>query len=1055
MGLNSESIKVLSNTTKTQASNLSSVKVVAAKRFEDVVVESRAGSTANGTTFITSKSRSTINIGGEIVSTGVNSDIALEGSGMFVVSATSAGERVFTRRGDFRQDELGFWKNGANQLLMAWELDEKGNVPQNASLLSSLKAVNFANTKGDPRATTSISIAMNLNANQTEIRGAGPLFSMQRTGLNSTTARIDPKEILFPEVTTSGSIQLGDRFDIQSVPPGTVRTLEFGGMSVGKAPSSAINIAGATGVNSQFTFGNGPGQMPIGGTLRITIGGANGQTLVFSAVQGSPNTSKREFNNITTLANAINKTSALISRIDSKGNIHIGSTDPNLSIDFVDGNGSTLAKQLGLKNVGAAAGDVERFNSLASLQKAVNKDQNNVQLKAAIVDGEINITSLDAQNDFKIRATSTGIHKIRHATLGDGTIKGQGTVTITAPNNGLVKGDFVRLQNTGNGKLPDGLYFVGAANDREFQVSLYIDDPAANAAAGGDIGGTADGYPVPPPNVVNSFVPSGTLDIIDQPNDLPNGPVWTKVAGKKYQEVTGTVGDVESATNVTINLPAGNVGTGIDQINANDVVYISGAGSYNSNGTLRTLPDGYYRVQSINGGDIRVKFRDAPVGGAVAGVPNTLSVTKVGNKVAADDSFAGPDAVSTQVFESTVQAGGTNFLRVHLPNNNYSRDDYIAFEGLPEPYALAGVTVKNDFKYKILNSTSDYVDIEALDANDQPTNTILVGNLNGTRGWYNHGAIANNGQDVTDAFRINYFSRALEFFKVPLNNTDPINGTVRNGAIDDTFEKTYDRDNVEKSLSSGNFEAGEIVFTQTLKAFDSLGDEYNLLAHFAKLNDGTWAAEVAGIEDPATATFDIENLRADGFIQGGIVTFDQDGNFVGAGDLEQPVAFTRKNGSAPISLTIDWRNQLGTIKNGTVSQFAKDNNFEFTQQDGQASGTLVDIRVTEEGKIVGTYDSGETRDLYQIPVATFPNINGLVPGFGGTYRISRESGELLLKSAGANGAAKTIGGALEATNTDTTAELLTVKETSLAIQANSRVVGVQAQDQKTILAETQ
>lgn len=1022
MAKNAESIKALSSTTSTQAGNLGGVKAVAQKRFEDVVVESRSGTVGKGTSYITTKTRSTIDQQGAIVSTGVNSDIAIEGNGMYVVADSANDERVFTRKGDFRQDELGFWKNGANKMLMAWKIDDEGNIPQNSSLLSSLEAVNFANTKGDPKATTAISISMNLNADQEEIRGPGPIFKMQRSGLNSTTGLTNPKDLLIPEITSSGGLQLGDTFVMTSTPPGVPKTIEFGGMSIGRAPTTARPIYNATNSTTEFST------IPAGSTLKITVGGATSQTYTFTFKAGSPNTSDKEFNNMTTLSAAINKISALNSRLDRNGNIHIGTADPDVSLQFVDGNGSELSKHLGLYNVAAAQNGTKRFNSLATLQQAVNANQSSIELKAKITNGAIDITSLNATSNFQMTTTSEGIHRIRHATLGDNTEKGRATVTITAPNNGLktTGGDYVKLVNTGNPRLPDGIYYVSSANEQGFTVNILANNPSAAAAGGGAIGGIADGFPAA----------QVARDIINSPDEA-NSPTWKKVAGKSEPTLAGTVGAYAGGApnNLNVTVP------GAHGIVVNDVVYISGGTVAAAGGTAVNVPDGYYRVTAVVGNDITINVPVSP-GPAPAGTPNTLSVTKIGNTVNAGDFNAG---INTKVFETFVAAPNNNIVRVYLPNNNYSKDDFIAFNNLPDAYAIGGATIKNNFKYKVVNSAADYVDIEALDAAD----AALAGPLVNASG--NYATAAPAATDVGFNFSINYFSRTLEYL-----NSSPNQPETETRSLDDLFVKSYDKDNAEKSLSSGTFGTNK-VFTQTIQGYDSLGSKYNLLVHFAKLQDGLWAVEVASIFDNATGEFNIVNTnnRTDGYIQGGTISFDNDGNFLQAEGVDQPITFNTGNGSADVNLTIDWINQLGTIKNGTVTQYARDNNFEFVQQNGRAAGVLTNVTVTEEGIIVGTYDSGETRDLYRIPIATFPNINGLVPGEGGTYRVSRESGELLLKTAGSNGAGKTVGGALEASNTDTTSELLTIKDTSLAIQANARVVGVQIQDQKTILAETQ
>lgn len=1014
-GNNTEAIKVLQRTTNTQAGNLAGVKAVAQKRFEDVVVESRAGSVSNGVSYVTSRTRATVDQQGSIVTTGVSSHLSLQGQGMFVVADGPDGEKRLTREGQFGRDELGFWKNNGEELLMAWELDENGNIPQDSGRLSSLTAVNFASIKADPNASTAISMALNLNSEQDEIRGAGPLFKMQRSNLNATTGVTNTEDLLIPEITATGSLQLGDTFEMQSSGAGVNTKFEFGGMTVGRAPAPTSAILGAANTTGEFSG------LADGATLNITVGGQDGRTFVFNYKQGSPKTSNKEFNNIQTLSAAINKITTLNSRIDTNGNIHIGTTNPNAEMSFSDTGGSDLSKQLGLYNIAAAGPDVKRFNSLSSLQSAINSVRDTASLKAKIEDGNIDITSLSATDNFTMTTTSLGKHRIRHATLGDGSEKGRATVKITAPNNGLKEGDYVRLENTGVDKLPNGVYYVTAANSRDFTVHLLTNGPnGAAPGAGAGAGTLAEGFPAA----------GAPISIINSPNDDAAAPTWTKITGKRADNVNQA-----AAVDAYVGGPPStleiNVGAGFAALN--DIVYINGGGSYRAAGGDRvSVPDGYYRVTAAAGGNITIAVQ-ASAGAADATDATTMSVRKVATIDGAE--VFGDNKVRTQVFE-TINVGD-NFVRVNLPNNNYATDDFIAFTGLDNAgIVIDDVTILNDKKYKIINRTENYVDIEALDANLDPTAATA-------------GAASTLHTDLPADFGINYFSRALGFFNAPLNQNES-----QNRNLNDTFEKQYDKDNPEKSLSSGIF--GSAVESQIIQGFDSVGKKFDLQLHFGKLKDGEWAVEVSGIKQK-DGTFNVtsQNGRLDGFIQGGIMRFDSNGEFIDANGVTEGIVFkTTGNNSAPINLTLDWRNELGKIKSGRVTQYAASNNFEFTQDNGQAGGFLDSVSVSEDGYIIGTFNSGETRRLYKIPVATVTNPNGLTPGDNGTYTISKDSGELRLKPAGQNGVARILSGALETSNTDTTTELLKLKQTSTEITANARASNEMLKNIDTILAET-
>jgi len=106
-------------------------------------------------------------------------DIALAGSGFFVVNeaaaATISDEYLFTRAGSFFQDNEGFLRNTAGYFLQAWPTDPAGVVvPSNTSLTISnqnvisrdfLESVNLSRVGGTAKATSNISIGANLPSN--------------------------------------------------------------------------------------------------------------------------------------------------------------------------------------------------------------------------------------------------------------------------------------------------------------------------------------------------------------------------------------------------------------------------------------------------------------------------------------------------------------------------------------------------------------------------------------------------------------------------------------------------------------------------------------------------------------------------------------------------------------------------------------------------------------------------------------------------------------------------------------------------------------------------
>ena len=986
----------------TQASNIGASMAPGHKKRENLFVNNYL--VKSNTAYVTSKSRGSIDLSGDITNTGINSDMAIQGAGMLIVCGTSSSdndqEKVFTRRGDFRQDRLGFWRNGSDQFLYAWKLDKNGELPSNASLTSSLEAVNFANIKGSPNQSSTISISMNLDSRIDPLRGAGIQTTMSRGGLNATTGKLNPKDILLPEQLSSGSLTLGDSFTFTSTPPGVAKTVVYGAIAVANAISSTTPIFGAQNPTMSFSFGPGLNQVPNNAQLKITV---NGTDYTFTAVQGSANADTKTFNTIQNLAAAINKVSSLSARVDSQGRLYIAPMDPSQSLVFTDANGGTFKNALGLVDIPAAAAGVNRFNSLFSLQNIVNDKVDTYSLKATIADGDIRITSLLATADFNITGSSLGQRSFSSITRGDGTEQGRAKVVIKSPAHGLQTGDMVRIAGLG-GQTPDGIYAVGGVDANSFEIFVLSNTPSA--AAGVTL---ASGFPA------LAGQPATTNNIL--------GASWQKVPGEKFLPVNLLAAAVTNPNPAGTNITITNAG---HNLLADDIIYVSGFGSKLTGGRDVNVPDGYYRVSNVAGNDFQITAVTNVVG---AGAPALAGFTyqKVGT------SAGGFGVGGTTTFNSNLMvtvggnAGPDSTVRLFTTSNNYNVGDYITFDNLAAGGAMVdGVRVDNGIQYKV----------------------TAVNPATGTIDFLVVAQAATTGDGATNM--VNYGTAA--FSNIVVNNVGRLMSYFNLKQDQNIYLKTYDPDKVDKSLSgTGNFSSTD-VFTHPLKLYDSLGQEYTLVLKFAKLNSTKWAVEIASIAD-STGSFEINAVTADGKVMAGTIDFDDQGHYTGNTNLSNQILIQRKNGSAPSYITLDWENKLSEVKSGSVTQYASNNNVEIVQQDGQSSGTLASITVDSAGYIIGTFSSGETRKLYQLPIALFPNVNGLEESAGGTYRITKESGEVLLKQPNTGGAGATLGGALEASNADVTKELLDLQQTSTMIRANARAAGTENNNLNTVLGE--
>ena len=64
---------------------------------------------------------------------------------------------------------------------------------------------------------------------------------------------------------------------------------------------------------------------------------------------------------------------------------------------------------------------------------------------------------------------------ISRITIGDNTLIGSATITITAPNNNLTNGNFVRIKDIFYNLVPDGFYYVDHVKNNSFCVFGIVD----------------------------------------------------------------------------------------------------------------------------------------------------------------------------------------------------------------------------------------------------------------------------------------------------------------------------------------------------------------------------------------------------------------------------------------------------------------------------------------------------------------------------------------------------------------------------------------------------
>lgn len=187
--------------------------------------------------------------------------------------------------------------------------------------------------------------------------------------------------------------------------------------------------------------------------------------------------------------------------------------------------------------------------------------------------------------------------------------------------------------------------------------------------------------------------------------------------------------------------------------------------------------------------------------------------------------------------------------------------------------------------------------------------------------------------------------------------------------------------------------------------------------------------------DPADPT---GNNRVE--IRKGLINFDDNGNLN---------AVPNANGRVTIDVTtppVEFDNALPneqtsfTIDITSFSQLSGTFDLYDSQQDGVPSGIRTGAEIDSDGRILGTYSNGSTAALYQIPIATFANANGLKATQGTSFVVTGDSGEAVLQAAGTGRAGGVIPASIERSNVDMADEFSKLIVGQRAFSANSRLI---------------
>jgi flagellar hook protein FlgE len=112
----------------------------------------------------------------------------------------------------------------------------------------------------------------------------------------------------------------------------------------------------------------------------------------------------------------------------------------------------------------------------------------------------------------------------------------------------------------------------------------------------------------------------------------------------------------------------------------------------------------------------------------------------------------------------------------------------------------------------------------------------------------------------------------------------------------------------------------------------------------------------------------------------------------------------------------------------------------YITQDGAKFGNFAGVSIGTDGIVTALFDNGVRKPVFQIPVATFVNPNGLEARTGNTYIETDTSGSYTLRTAGEAGSGQVASASLEASTVDLGEEFTSMIITQRAYSAAAKII---------------
>lgn len=272
-------------------------------------------------------------------------------------------------------------------------------------------------------------------------------------------------------------------------------------------------------------------------------------------------------------------------------------------------------------------------------------------------------------------------------------------------------------------------------------------------------------------------------------------------------------------------------------------------------------------------------------------------------------------------------------------------------------------------------------------------------------------------------------------------------------STNDAFTKIFKAFDGVQTAGSQKKESEQLklsAFSAGLEIYDSLGSKHTLEVQFVKQSttqDGgnEWQM-IIRVPEPAEINTTGEGPNN---IVVGTARFNNDGSL--ASYTPRTINFSPNNGAAPnqqikLSFGTSGSND-GLVSSNSASTLTGQ------ATDGYTSGNLKPdaIRVDDKGNILGEFTNGKTFAVAKMAMASVANNSGLEEIGGNLFKVTANSGAIVVGEAGTGGRGEMKTSALEMSNVDLSRSLTELIIIQRGYQANSKTISTSDQMLQTLI----